>query len=103
MRRSRASGSPAFRSDVQLVHERGGLERVPFALASEMPLGDRAQGIVDEPHEAIARLRLSSVPLAQELRYIGHLDGRIVTGSARSFLTQRHKGTEALSLCPLSY
>jgi len=42
------------------------------ALPPEVPLGNGVQRVVDEPHEAIARLRLASVPFAEELGYLGH-------------------------------
>jgi len=55
-------------ADVRLIDERGGLQRVPLALAAELPRGDPAQFGVHRLHEQRQRGGVAVRPVVQQAR-----------------------------------
>jgi hypothetical protein len=55
-------------ADVRFVDERGGLERVSLALATELPRGDAAEFGVHRLHEQRQGRRVAVGPVVQQTR-----------------------------------
>ena len=55
---------------IDLVHQRRGLERVPRPLAAKLSCRDPAQLFVDEREQLIERTLVAATPVAKERRHI---------------------------------
>ena len=80
---------PIDQPKVDLVDERGGLERVAHALASEITAGEARQFCGDQRRELLESVLVAVAPRAKELRHLGRRrlhgnDGVIVIVSARA-------------------
>src|SRR5262249_28579007 len=68
-------GPVAGQSEGRLVHQGGGVERLPRFLSRHMPGGEAVQLVVDEGPEPLCRPRLALLNGCEDLSYIVHAAG----------------------------